>query len=97
MKYEGIANVELASVKFTNLTGIERRCFQCGRTFVDGDSIVIFSETVFTEKSVDIGEAVRFLHVKAEDQPSSCMEEYVGRYINSLNIPKEEPSQPAIP
>lgn len=60
-----VNKVELDTIKFTELRGIESRCIQSLQEFQEGDTIVIIAKGVFRENTIEVDGDLFFVKEQA--------------------------------
>lgn len=89
MKITGdVSNIELDSIKFTDLKGVERRCQESLEEFEVGDKIISIALGEVKEDNIELSDGIYFVKTKVAG-------DFLTRFIDSLNKSVQEIDKPA--
>jgi len=78
--------LELNTLRFENLKGIESRCQESLTDFKEGDKIVVISLGEFKNNGIELNDGIYFVKVE------SC-KDFLSRYVDTIQKEIVKPSQ----
>ena len=89
MNFTSTTKVVLDSITLSDLKGVERRCAECHHAFEDGDQVIVFGTGTYDRDMIPLRDTY-LIHMHSPEG-QFCLEEFVGRFLKSLEPPEPAP------
>jgi hypothetical protein len=79
MKITGsVVNIELESIRFENLKGVERKCQESLKDFSEGDKIIVISLGEFKNDGIELNDGIYFVK-------QGAAQDFLVRFLDTIN------------